>query len=89
MAKRRSMIYVIDDDDSVRKAFQRLLRSANLDVKAFSSAQEFLQGPMESENACIIVDIRMPGLTGFDLEERLASEGIRIPVIALLQMEEG
>lgn len=78
------MIYLIDDDESVRKALQRLLRSAGLDVKAFSSAEEFLQSEnVCEEKACIILDIRMPGLTGFDLQEKLASKGIRIPVITV------
>ena len=78
------MVYVIDDDESVRRALQRLLRSAGLDVKAFSSAEEFLQsGNLDEKGACIILDIRMPGLTGFDLQEKLASKGIRIPVITV------
>ena len=78
------MVYLIDDDESVRKALQRLLRSAGLDGKAFSSAEEFLQsGDLDEKGACIILDIRMPGLTGFDLQEKLASKGIRVPVIAV------
>ena len=77
------MVYLIDDDASVLKSFGRLLRSANLDAETFSSAEEFLSGPRQEENACIIMDIRMSGLTGFDLLERLATEGIRIPVIAV------
>jgi len=76
-------VYVIDDDPSVRKAFGRLLRSANLATETFSSAEEFLSSLKQKENACIIMDIQMPGLTGLDLLERLASEGIRIPVIAI------
>ena len=77
------MVYLIDDDPSVRKALGRLLRSANLDAETFSSGEEFLSRPRKNENACIILDIRMPGLTGFDLLERLLTEGIRIPVIAV------
>ena len=78
------MIYLIDDDESVRKALQRLLRSAGFDVKAFSSAEEFLQsGNLDEKGACIILDIRMPGLTGFDLQEKLVSNGIRTPVITV------
>ena len=77
------MVYVIDDDASVRKAFGRLLRSADLDAETFSSAEEFLSNPRQKENACIIIDIRMPGLSGVDLQERLSSEGIRIPVIVI------
>ncbi len=83
MAKERSLTYVIDDDASVRKAFGRLLRSANLDAETFSSVEEFLSRPRAKENACIVLDIRMSGLTGFDLLERLLTEGIRIPVIAV------
>ena len=83
MEKRRSRVYVIDDDASVRKAFGRLLRSANLDAETFPSAEAFLSSPKEKENACIIIDIRMPGLTGFDLLGRPAPEGIQIPMIAI------
>jgi len=83
MAKKRSLIYVIDDDASVRKAFERLLRSASLDAETFLSAEEFLSNPRQKENACIIIDIRMCSLSGFLLSERLASEGIRIPMIAI------
>jgi FixJ family two-component response regulator len=78
------MVYLIDDDESVRKALQRLLRSAGLDVKTFPSAEEFLQSEnLGEKRACIILDIRMPGLTGFDLQEKLASKGVRIPVITV------
>jgi FixJ family two-component response regulator len=83
MDKKQSLTYVIDDDASVRKAFGRLLRSANLDAETFSSAEEFLSSPKQKENACIIIDIRMPGLSGFDLQQRLSAEGIKIPVIVI------
>jgi len=83
MYKKQSLTYVIDDDASVRKAFGRLLRSANLDAETFSSAEEFLSSPKQKENACIIIDIRMPGLSGFDLQQRLSAEGIKIPVIVI------
>jgi len=81
--KRRGMVYVIDDDESVRKALKRLFRSADLDVETFSSAEEFLSNSRESQNTCILIDIRMPGLTGFDLQKRLLSQGVRIPVIVI------
>ena len=83
MAKKQGMVYLIDDDESVRRAIGRLLRSAHLDVETFASAEDFLRNPMESQNACIVIDIRMPGLTGFDLQQRLLSEGIQIPVIVI------
>ena len=77
------MIYVIDDDESVRKAFKRLLRSVNLEVETFSSAEEFLKTQKSDKNGCIIIDIRMPGLTGFDLQRKLKAQGDRIPVIVI------
>ena len=81
--KERAMIYVIDDDESVRKAFKRLLRSVNLEVEAFPSAEEFLRSQKPNKNSCIIIDVRMPGLTGFDLQRKLNDQGIRIPVIVI------
>ena len=77
------MVYLIDDDDSVRRALQRLLRSAGFEVKAFSSAEAFLKSENLDVRACLVLDIRMPGLTGFDVQEKLASMGIRIPVITV------
>ena len=77
------MIYVIDDDEPVRKAFQRLLRSVNLEVETFSSAEEFLKSQKQNKNACIIIDIKMPGLTGFDLQRTLRAQGCQIPVVVI------
>jgi FixJ family two-component response regulator len=82
------MVYLIDDDESVRRALQRLLRSAGLDVRAFASAEEFLQSENLSQRACIVLDIQMRGLTGFDIQEKLASKGIRIPTIAVSALDD-
>ena len=82
------MIFVIDDDESVRRALERFLRAAGLDVKAFSSAKEFLESGNLGERACLVLDIQMRGLTGLDLQEELASKGIRIPVIAVSAFED-
>lgn len=83
MPPMQNKAYVIDDDESVRKSFQRLLRSANLEVETFSSVEEFFSGQRQGDNACIIVDLRMPGSTGFDLQRELRSRGIRMPVIVI------
>jgi FixJ family two-component response regulator len=83
MAKKATVVYVIDDDESVRRALARLLRSADLDAETFSSADEFLSSPKQSKNACILMDIRMPGSTGFDLQQKLAASDIRMPVIVI------
>ena len=82
------MVYLIDDDESVRRALQRLLRSAGLDVRAFASAEEFLQSGNLTQRACIVLDIQMRALTGFDLQEKLASKGIRIPTIAVSALDD-
>ena len=83
MTKEQTRIYVIDDDESVRKAFKRLLRSVHFEAETFSSAEEFLKSQTSNQNACIIIDIRMPGMTGFDLQRELKVQGIRIPVIVI------
>ena len=83
MAKKASVVYVIDDDKSARSALERLLRSADLDTETFSSADEFLKSPKEEKNSCILMDIRIPGPTGFDLQQKLAASDIRIPVIVI------
>jgi FixJ family two-component response regulator len=83
MAVKESMVYVIDDDESVRKSFKRLFRSANLRVETFSSPDEFLPCAIQDENACILLDIRMSGTTGFDLQQKLTEGGISLPVIVV------
>jgi FixJ family two-component response regulator len=83
MTEKQHTVYVIDDDASVRRAFDRLLRSAGLLVKTFPSVNDFFRGPREVESACILMDIRMPGATGFDLQLELAERGVRIPVIVV------
>jgi len=83
MTKKPNVVYVIDDDESVRRAFGRLLRSVGLDAETFSSAEEFLDSPKQEEDACILIDIRMPGSSGFDLQQKLAASDIRIPVIVI------
>jgi FixJ family two-component response regulator len=83
MVKKKNLVYVIDDDGSVRRAFQLLLQSADFDVWAFCSAEEFLAGASHSEDSCIILDMRMPGMTGLDLQKELVSRKIRIPVIVV------
>ena len=83
MPPMQNKAYVIDDDESVRKAFERLLRSADIGVETFASVEEFFSGERYNTNACIIVDLRMPGSTGFDLQRELTSRGIQMPVIVI------
>jgi FixJ family two-component response regulator len=83
MAKKVSVVYVIDDDESVRRALERLLRSADLHAETFSSADEFLNSPKQKKNACILIDIQIPGSTSFDLQQKLTAFDMRIPVIVI------
>lgn len=75
------VVYVIDDDASLRDALSSLFRSVGLKVVLFSSAQEMLQATLSKGPACMVLDIRLPGLSGLDLQGELVKAGIAIPVI--------
>jgi FixJ family two-component response regulator len=74
-------ISVIDDDESVRRALRRLIHSFGWNVETFASAEEFLAPAEHRVPACLILDLRMPGMSGLELHERLAADGRRIPVV--------
>ena len=76
-----SRISIVDDDESVREAIKSLLRSVGLDAEVFASAEEFLTTNYEHETECLILDVRMPGMTGLQLQEQLASAACDIPII--------
>ena len=67
-----ALVSVVDDDPSVRRSLARLVKGAGYRVEAFASANEFLARPPEEGPACLLLDVRMPGLTGLDLQETLA-----------------
>jgi len=75
------MVFVIDDDESIREALKSLIRSVGLSVETFSSAQDFLQSTRPDVPSCLILDVRMPGLSGLDLQRDLAETNIQIPII--------
>jgi FixJ family two-component response regulator len=74
-------IAVVDDDESARSAIQGMLRSVGWQARSFCSAEEFLASGQLCETACLISDIRMPGMSGLELQARLVEEGWRIPII--------
>lgn len=76
-----STVYVVDDDASIRRALERLLRSAGYYALTFASGEEFLQSTVAPGKGCLILDIRLPGMTGLELQEELASRGAMNPVI--------
>jgi len=75
------IVAIVDDDESVRRALQGLMKEVGLPSLAFASAEEFLNSGQQHETACLITDIRMPGMSGLDLQARLNSERCRIPTI--------
>jgi FixJ family two-component response regulator len=75
------IVYVVDDDRSSRQSLELLIRSSGFQVRVFASAKEFLGFPRPEVPACLVLDVRMPGLTGLELQEALARIGVRIPII--------
>jgi two-component system, LuxR family, response regulator FixJ len=82
------MIFIIDDDKSMQRAFLLLLQAAGFDARAFSSAQEFLIYSPVSDDDCIILDLRMPGMNGFDLMKKLITKGVQTPVICVTAFDD-
>jgi FixJ family two-component response regulator len=81
MAVNDPAVYVVDDDESVRRAIARLIRSAGIDVRVFASGEEFLEAAPPVEKACLVLDVRMPGMSGLELHQKLREQGLDIPVI--------
>jgi len=75
------LVAIVDDDDSMRSALQGLLDSAELPAQSFASAEEFLNSGQQHQIACLIADIRMPGMSGLELQAQLNAERRRIPII--------
>ena len=76
-----SKVYIVDDDNAVRNALKLLFRTAELEVDAFSSADAFLEDADLTQRCCVLLDIRMPGMTGTALHEELLRRHVRVPVI--------
>jgi len=77
------VVSIVDDDVSVRRSTRRLLRSSGFRAEAFASAEEFLESKSAAETTCLILDLRMPGMNGLELQRRLAQNGNAVPVIFL------
>jgi len=83
MENRRSFVAVVDDEESVRRALIRLLRAANMDAESFASGEAFLESLEKFRPDCVVLDLQMPGLTGRDVQRRLISMQINLPVILI------
>src|SRR6266576_2398377 len=77
------IVSIVGDDISVRRSTRRLLRSSGFRAETFASAEEFLESKSPGETACLILDLRMPGMNGLELQRRLAQNGDGVPIIFL------
>lgn len=81
MPVQNATVYIVDDDESIRKAKARLLNSVGLRVEVFSSAREFLEHDRADMPGCLLLDVRMPGLSGLDLQQELIASQFNLPII--------
>ena len=81
MSERAPIVFVVDDDPSVRRAIKRLIGSVGLQVELFGSAREFLLSKRPDAPSCLVLDIRLPGISGLDFQQELAEANIHIPII--------
>jgi FixJ family two-component response regulator len=79
--EKTNLVSIVDDDDLMRGALQGLLKADGLPARAFASAEEFLKSGQQHHTACLITDIRMPGMSGLELQAKLNAEHCRIPTI--------
>src|SRR5216683_1135607 len=79
--RKSKVVAIVDDDDLMRSALQGLLKAVGLPARAFASAEEFLESGQQHDTGCLIADIRMPGISGLELQAKLNAQRIRIPTI--------
>jgi FixJ family two-component response regulator len=84
-----SLISIVDDDDSLRNSLNNLIRSVGFRVQGFPSAEAFLNSNQLHDTACLILDVRMPGMSGLDLQRQLLSADRRIPIIFITSHGDG
>src|SRR5277367_1734310 len=78
---REPLVFIVEDDESMRRALSNLFQSVGLEVEVFGSASEMLQGKLPDVASCLVLDIRLPGLSGLDFQAELAKANIHIPII--------
>lgn len=84
----KPIVFVVDDDESVCKALRRLMKSAGYNIRTFTSAEDFLNQGCQNVPGCLILDMRMPGMSGLELQERLADAGSKMPIIFMSAHED-
>jgi FixJ family two-component response regulator len=81
MQEKKDIVYIVDDDDSVRGAIKRLIRSAGMEAQTFASGGDFLKSKFRDQKACLVADVRMPGMSGLELYQKMVERGFKLPVI--------
>ena len=89
MASDKKQLYIVDDDESVRRSLKLLMVSYEFTVDTFSSAEEFFTAVPNSAEGCLILDIHMPRLNGWDTQQKLTKEGYNLPVIVISADKDG
>jgi FixJ family two-component response regulator len=81
MSEDKAIVFVVDDDPSMRRSLESLLRSVGHEVRLFSSAPEFMQAPRDDAPGCLVLDVRLPGMSGLAFQQELTKAGIALPII--------
>jgi two-component system, LuxR family, response regulator FixJ len=81
MTEAAATVFVVDDDASMRKSLRWLFQSVSLNVETYSSAAEFLAAHADSRSGCVVLDVRMPGMSGLELQDQLSKRGVNLPII--------
>jgi FixJ family two-component response regulator len=81
MQEKKAIVYIVDDDDSVRGALKRLIRSMGMEAQTFASGADFLKSKFRDQKTCLVADVRMPGMSGLELHQKLIERGFKLPVI--------
>ena len=87
MSSGTSSVFLVDDDISMREALENLFRSVGLKVKAFGTAQEFLASERPDSPHCLVLDVRLPGASGLDLQRHLRTKGSTVPIVVMTAFE--
>jgi FixJ family two-component response regulator len=81
MAEKQPVVYIVDDDEGVRESLDYLIRSVGFAVQTFASARDFLSGILQDTAGCLVLDVRLPGLSGLDLQREMTKADMHIPII--------
>jgi FixJ family two-component response regulator len=79
----RAIVHIIDDDESMRAALERMFHLADLDTRAYGTAREFLDAKLPEATGCIVLDVRLPGINGLELQRQLGDIGCRLPIVLI------